>query len=86
MTTLPKDTPTDTLRSGFKKAETRDALRRLEDLAEQYRPDDKMERIAALPVRQREALFTGNPTLRVAYGLYAAQRAAHDAITKENPS
>jgi len=79
-------TPTDRLRSGFTKAETLMEHRRLADLAGQHRPDDKMERVAAMSPRAREAYLAASPAARIAYGIFAAQRDAHDALNKENPS
>lgn len=72
-------TSADYLRAGYAKAETQLERRRREALAEQYRPDEGMERIAALSARAREAYFAASPTARIGYGLYSDQKAAFEA-------
>lgn len=72
-------TPADHLRAGYATAETQMARRRREVLAAQYRPDDHMERIGALPAPARETLFAASPTVRISHGIYTAQRDAFEA-------
>ena len=76
-------TSADRLRAGYATALPKMAQRRREDLAAQYKPSDQMERIAAMSARAREALLASSTTLRIGYGIYSEQKAAHEALDQE---
>lgn len=74
-------TAADHLAAGYRGTEQVHARRRLEELAEQFDPNDaQMRRIDALSKGDRAALFAKNPGLHIGYGFWTNQQAAHDAL------